>query len=68
MRVKAISGISPITGEMVDGETFEKEYEEIKEELMQVLRQHKLTAGQANYVLGMCRESIDVAMNAIIDF
>jgi len=63
-----ISGISPITGETVDGETLKKEYDSIKEELMQVLRQHKLTAGQAKHVLGICRENIDIVMNAIVDF
>lgn len=66
--MKAISGISPISGEMVDGDTLEKEYDGIKNELMRVLRSHKLTAGQAMYALNICKESIDIAMNAVVDF
>lgn len=66
--MKPIAGISPITGEMVDGDVFKREYEGIKNELMQILRSHKLSAGQAIYALNICRESIDAAMNATTDF
>lgn len=68
LQVQAISGISPRSGETVDGETLEKDYNLLKKELMQVLRSHKLTAGQALYLLSMCREEIDVAMNRITVF
>lgn len=68
MSIISIAGKSPLTGEMVDGQTCEKEYNSIKNELMQILRTHKLTAGQASYVLKLCKESIDIAINSVADF
>jgi hypothetical protein len=68
MKVKPITGKSPITGDMVDGETYQMEYDSIKNELMQVLRSHKLTAGQALYAIGICEKSIYSAIHSIVDF
>ncbi len=34
MKVKPITGKSPITGDMVDGETYQMEYDSIKNELI----------------------------------
>lgn len=42
--MKAISGKSPVTGETVNGEVLEKDYDIVKNELMQILHSHKLTA------------------------
>ena len=66
--MKAISGKSPVTGETVNGGVLEKDYDIVKNELMQILHSHKLTAGQAVYALELCKKSINTSMYAIVDF
>lgn len=63
-----ISGTLPVTGEEVDGVTLDREYDLLRKEVMQVMHSHNLTAGQAQYLLRLCTQAIDIATSQSTDY